>query len=91
VTHAFLSRLEEHIESEWGETTLPEVLHESMQTIQKYTQRFGGIPQSIQKHTRYLLNTVSRLDGRNQIMDVFVFTGLLPWSYFQLDPDVNER
>jgi hypothetical protein len=75
---------------EWKDSTLPEVLHESMLIIQKYTRRFGGIPQSIQKHTLYLLNTLVKADDSNGITNISIFTGLLPWFYFQLDPDVTE-
>jgi hypothetical protein len=66
-------------------------MHESIDVIRKYTRRFSGISASIQKHFRYLLNTLVTVDEDQYFTDISILTGILPWLYFKLDPVVTER
>jgi hypothetical protein len=87
-------RWEEHIQEEWdSEPGLLEVHRTSTRTIRSYTKKFSGVPQSIQHHTRQLVDLISRLNWEveSSMIDLAIFTGLLPWMYFRLDPETTER
>jgi hypothetical protein len=62
-------------------------LPQAMMTIGDYTNKFNGTLENIQAHTQYLLNTIITQGRSDSIMDIFHFTGLLVFIYFNLDPN----
>ena len=79
------------MEASWKDESLSESLRESMKLIKAYTRRFSGIPESILNHTSFLLEATVRANDMNGISEISIFTELLQWFYYHLDPEETER